>query len=71
MKRHHKKILRKLSQQEAEILALRFGVKTEKPQTLQECGEQLGLDRQRVRQIEAEALRKLRYSEILLLKSKR
>jgi len=42
------------------VLALRFGLDGEKPQTLEEVGQGLGITRERVRQLEARALRELR-----------
>jgi RNA polymerase primary sigma factor len=48
-----------LSDQEREILYLRFGIGTDHERTLQEIGTRLSLSRERVRQIEAGALRKL------------
>jgi RNA polymerase primary sigma factor len=50
-----------LTPQEQEILQMRFGLETKKPMTLEEIGKQLGLNREKVRQIEARALRKLRH----------
>jgi len=44
---------------EAELLRLRYGLETGKPMTLQEIGDRMGITRERVRQLEAEALRKL------------
>ena len=44
---------------EAEILKLRFGLEDGQPLTLKEIGEKVGLTRERVRQIENEALQKL------------
>ena len=42
------------------VLALRFGLDGEPPQTLEEVGSQLGITRERVRQLETRALRELR-----------
>jgi len=42
------------------VLALRFGLDGEKPQTLEEVGQGLGITRERVRQLESRALRELR-----------
>ena len=44
---------------EATVLRMRFGLNDEEPKTLKEIGECLGLTRERVRQIESEALAKL------------
>jgi RNA polymerase primary sigma factor len=48
-----------LDQREATVLRMRFGLDDHSPHTLKEIGEQLGLTRERVRQIETEALHKL------------
>ena len=52
-------LLEKMDQREATVLRLRFGLNDEEPKTLKEIGERLGLTRERVRQIEGEALAKL------------
>jgi RNA polymerase primary sigma factor len=44
---------------EATILRMRFGLDDAEPRTLKEIGESMGLTRERVRQIENEALKKL------------
>jgi RNA polymerase primary sigma factor len=53
------KLLREMDKREATVLRLRFGLDGEKPKTLKEIGEYLGLTRERARQIESEALNKL------------
>lgn len=54
------KSLSLLGEREGAILRLRFGLDGTEPRTLQEVGEQLGCTRERVRQIERDALAKLR-----------
>src|SRR3954464_12616758 len=53
-------LLHKIDEREAKILRLRYGLDGNDPMTLKEIGQQIGLTRERVRQIEHEALRKLR-----------
>jgi RNA polymerase primary sigma factor len=54
-------VLATLSPREARILRLRFGLDTDRPYTLEEVGAKFGLTRERIRQIEGKALRRLRH----------
>lgn len=49
-----------LGEREANVLRLRFGIDTDHPHTLAEVGEVMGVTRERIRQIETKALRKMR-----------
>jgi RNA polymerase primary sigma factor len=53
-------LLGAIDERASKILKLRYGLSGHDPMTLKEIGEQIGLTRERVRQIEHEALRKLR-----------
>ena len=53
-----------LSNRERQILTLRFGLGGDEPQTLEQVGMKYGLTRERIRQIEAKALKKLRNSPL-------
>jgi len=57
--RHAMELLGDLEDREATVLRLRFGLGGDEPKTLKEIGAELGLTRERVRQIETEALRHL------------
>jgi RNA polymerase primary sigma factor len=61
LKGHIEGVLDTLSERERKVLELRFGLKDHKPRTLEEVGKVFGVTRERIRQIEAKALRKLRH----------
>jgi RNA polymerase primary sigma factor len=54
-------VLSSLSEREREVLRLRFGLEDGRSRTLEEVGKQFNVTRERIRQIEAKALRKLRH----------
>lgn len=60
-----REILNELDEREALVLKLRFGIDSDEPMTLQEIGDRLGLTRERIRQIEQRAMRKLAQSQRL------
>jgi RNA polymerase primary sigma factor len=57
-------ILETLSHRERKVLELRFGLRGEEPRTLEEVGQRFGVTRERIRQIEVKALRKLRHPRL-------
>jgi RNA polymerase primary sigma factor len=54
-------VLHELSEREQEVVRLRFGLDDGRPRTLEEVGRQFGVTRERIRQIEAKTLAKLRH----------
>jgi len=58
-----RKILSTLTPREEKIIRMRFGIKEKSDHTLEETGKVFGVTRERIRQIEATALRKLRHPQ--------
>ena len=54
-------MLGNLTEREAKVLRMRFGIDMNTDHTLEEVGKQFDVTRERIRQIEAKALRKLRH----------
>ena len=54
-------VLQTLTEREGRVLQLRFGLEDGRSRTLEEVGREFGVTRERIRQIEAKALRKLRH----------
>ncbi|MGN1407541.1 RNA polymerase sigma factor RpoD [Lactobacillus sp.] len=61
LKEQLSEVLSTLSEREADVLRLRFGLDDGKTRTLEEVGQHFDVTRERIRQIEAKALRKLRH----------
>ncbi len=64
LRQHLDQILELLPPREVQILKLRFGLTNGETHTLQEVGVKIGVSRERIRQIEAQAIRRLRQPEI-------
>jgi RNA polymerase primary sigma factor len=56
-------VLKDLTKKEQKVIRLRFGLHSDRPKTLEEVGLIFDVTRERIRQIEAKALKKLRYKE--------
>ena len=61
LKEHMSEILEQLTERERKVLEMRFGLEDGQGRTLEEVGNEFGVTRERIRQIEAKALRKLRH----------
>ncbi len=62
LKEEVERILQTLNEREQKIIRMRFGLDDERPKTLEEVGKECNVTRERIRQIEAKALRKLNRS---------
>ena len=61
LRRELMSVLKSLTPREERVIALRFGLDDGRPRTLEELGKEFNVTRERIRQIEAKALRKLRH----------
>ncbi len=61
LKENIEEVLATLTDRESKVLKMRFGLDGKRPMTLEEVGREFGVTRERIRQIEAKALRKLKH----------
>lgn len=61
LKEHLEEVLATLNDREKKVLIMRFGLEDGRPRTLEEVGKAFGVTRERIRQIEAKAIRKLKH----------
>ncbi|MGN0771823.1 MAG: RNA polymerase sigma factor RpoD [Christensenellales bacterium] len=61
LREHLLQVLSTLTPREQEVLIMRYGINDSRPKTLEEVGKEFNVTRERIRQIEAKALRKLRH----------
>lgn len=61
LKESLREVLSTLTEREENVIRMRFGLDNGQPMTLEEVGQKFGVTRERIRQIEAKALRKLRH----------
>ena len=61
LKEQTRKVLATLTPRQERVLRLRFGIDENADHTLEEVGQDFGVTRERIRQVEAKALRKLRH----------
>jgi RNA polymerase primary sigma factor len=61
LRRQINEVLEELTERERKIILLRFGLEDDRARTLEEVGQEFNVTRERIRQIEAKALRKLRH----------